>query len=203
MTLDSHDRKVLRWNMIGFGLALLISVAIVWLAATLLQTAEKENKTALVKRAEAKAKLGRASQDEAELTEKILKFQRLVTLGYTQIENRLDWVEQLERLRKKWRLSDFQYEFSAQEPLDASVLPGGSQSGGFDFLTSKQKVGMKVMHEGEVWSFLNDLKSEARALVVVRSCTFDRLPPAMTDRGGGPYLGAECLLDWITLRERK
>ena len=122
--------------------------------------------------------------------------------GITTTENRLDWIEQLDRLRKVRKITDFQYEFVAQQPVDAGLLPSGAIAGGYDFLTSKQIMKMKVLHEGDVWNFINDIKAQAGALLIVRSCSFDRLPLAAVDRGTGPYLSAECTLEWITMKER-
>lgn len=202
MNFTASDLKYLRVALIGLGLAILIGAGSVWVTNYVRVLAEKDNKAALAKRVEAQNRLSRVSQEQQELTEKILLFQNLVKLGYTATEKRLDWIEQLDRLRKVRKITDFQYEFAAQQPVDNGLLPSGASAGGYDFLTSKQTIKMKVLHEGDVWNFINDVKAQARALIVVRSCTFERLPLAAVDRGTGPYLRADCVLDWITLKER-
>ncbi len=202
MNFTAADMKYLRVALIGLGLAILIGGGSVWIVNYFRVQAERDNRIALGKRTEAQNLLSRVSQEQQELTEKILLFQNLVKLGYTATEDRLDWIEQLDRLRKARKINDFQYEFAAQQPVDNALLPGGATAGGYDFLTSKQLMKMKVLHEDDVWNFINDIKTQARALVVVRSCTFERLPLATVDRGTGPYLSAECVLEWITLKER-
>ena len=174
----------------------------VWVANYFRVLAEKENRAAVAKRVEAQNRLARVSQEQQELTEKILLFQNLVKLGYTATEDRLDWIEQLDRLHKVRKIADFQYEFSAQQPVDVGLVPSGAIAGGYEFRSSKQHMTMKVLHEADVWNFINDITTQVRALIVVRSCAIERLPLAAVDRGTGPYLSADCVLEWITLKER-
>ena len=202
MNFTALDLKYLRVALIMLGLALLIGGGSVWSANYLRVSAEKENKVAVSKRDEAKTKLARVSQEQQELTEKILLFQDLVKRGYTTPEDRLDWIEKLDRLQKIRKVSDFQYEFAPQQLVDSGLIPSGASAGGYDFVNSRQSLSMKVLHEGDVWNFINDVRNQAGALILVQSCTFARLPIPAIDRGTGPYLSAECVLDWITLRER-
>ena len=60
---------------------------------------------------------------------------------------------------------------------------------------------MNVLHEGDVRNFINEIKRQVSALVIVQSCNFVRLPVPAVDTGTGPYLSANCVLDWITLKE--
>ena len=203
MNFTAVDLKYLRVSLIALGLALLIGGASVWAATYFRALAEKENRTAIAKRDEARSKLARVSQEQQELTEKILLFQELVKRGYTAPEDRLEWIEKLDRLQKTRRLSDFQYEFSAQQPADKDLIPSGASAGGYDFVNSKQRMSMKVLHEGDVWNFISDVRKQAGALVIIDSCIFERLPLPAVDRGTGPYLSADCGLNWITLKERK
>ena len=202
MNFTAADLKFLRVALVVFFSALLIGGGSVWAANYFRVQADKENKIAQSKRVEAQNKLSRVSQEQQELTEKTLLFQNLVKLGYTAPEDRLDWVELLDRLQKTRKISDFQYEFSAQRAADTGLIPSGASAGGYDFNASQQRISMKVLHEGDIWGFIDDLKREARALIVVRNCSFERLPPAAVDRGTGPYISADCTLDWITLKER-
>ena len=202
MNFTVQDMKYLRAALIALALALLVGGGGVWVVNYFRVSAEKENRTAIAKRIEAQTRLSRVSQEQQELTEKILLFQNLVKRGHTATEDRLDWIEQLDRLHKARKITDFQYEFSAQQPADNGLVPSGPIAGGYEFRTSKQRMTMKVLHEADVWNFVSDITAQARALIVLRSCTIERLPPAAVDRGTGPYLRADCMLEWITLKER-
>ena len=202
MNFTAADLKFLRFALITFGAALLLGGGGVWAVNHFRGLADKENKIAQSKSVEAQSKLSRVSQEQQELTEKTLLYQDLVKRGYTAPEDRLDWVELLDRAQKMRKITDFQYEFAAQRAADDGLIPIGASGGGYDFNASQQKLSMKVLHEGDVWNFIDDVKRDAKAIVLVRSCTFTRLPPAPIDRGTGPYIGAECLLEWVTMRER-
>ena len=202
MNFTILDLKYLRGALIGLGFAILVGGGGVWVINYFRVSAEKENRTAIAKRTEAQNRLSRVSQEQQELTEKIALFQNIVARGYTAAEDRLDWIEQLDRLHTVRKITDFQYEFSAQQPLDTSLVPSGPIAAGYEFRSSKQRMTMKVLHEADVWNFINDISTQARALIVVRSCAIERLPLAAIDRGTGPYLAADCVLEWITLKER-
>ena len=202
MNFTAQDMKYLRATLIGLGLAILIGGGGVWAVNYFRLAAEKDSRAAIAKQAEAQNRLSRVSQEQQELTEKIRLFQNLVARGYTTAEDRLDWIEQLDRLHKARKITDFQYEFSAQQPVDDGLVPSGPSAGGYEFRTSKQRMTMKVLHEADVWNFINDITTQARALIVVRNCAIERLPLAAIDRGTGPYLSAVCELEWITLKER-
>jgi hypothetical protein len=109
MNFTAADLKFLRVSLIALGLALLIGGASIWAATYVRKLAETENRTAIAKRNEAKSKLARVSQEQQELTEKILLFQDVVKRGYTTPEDRLDWIEKLDRLQKTRKIADFQY----------------------------------------------------------------------------------------------
>jgi hypothetical protein len=202
MNFTAVDLKYLRAALVAFAVAISLGAGSVWAINHFRTLANKEHQIALRKSTEAQAKLARVSQEQQELTEKTLRFQELVKRGYTEPEDRLDWVELLDRAQKVRKISDFQYEFAAQRPADEGLIPLGASGGGYDFNASQQRLKVKVLHEGDVWNVVDDIKRSAKAFVLVRNCTFERLPPAAIDRGTGPYIGAECVLEWITLKER-
>ena len=67
------------------------------------------------------------------------------------------------------------------------------------------KVQLKLLHEEDLARLLADLREQANALTLVRSCDVQRLPggASETQAKGGVQatLEAECLIDWVTLRE--
>ena len=63
---------------------------------------------------------------------------------------------------------------------------------------------MKLLHEEDLLNFLADLRASAQAYLRVRRCDVERLPKAAGEsRGIPPQLGADCTIDWITIREKK
>jgi hypothetical protein len=127
--------------------------------------------------------------------------------GFIGPEKRLDWIEAIGRIKAARRIFKLDYEFSPQRRVDASILPGGSTAGTYEIMSSQMRMQIHVIHEGELLEVLSDLRDEMRkkveALVLVRSCAVDRLAFNPADRGSKAQLKAECILEWITLKEGK
>ena len=74
-----------------------------------------------------------------------------------------------------------------------------------DFVVSKLKLDMLLLHEGDLLNFLADLQAGIKAHVSVRSCVVSRVergaaPGATTLQ---PRLRAECQVDLISVRGLK
>lgn len=176
--------------------------AIVYASMQLNQSEKKNQAMAQAKRAEIQGKLSRAREEELEIKGKIARYNALSSRGIFGEELRLDWVEQIRRIKTARKLFDIQYEIAPQQTLDAATLPGSSAN--YDFLASSMQMKMKLLHEEDLLNFLSDLRAAAQAYLRVRRCDVDRLPKATGDnRGIPPQLNADCTIDWITIRERK
>ena len=148
-------------------------------------------------RSEAQNKLFRARDEEQELRATTARYQALAQRGVIGDERRLDWVEQIRRIRETRKLFDLQYEIAPQQPLDAGV-PGGP----YIFMASPMRLTMQLLHEEDLLGFLDDLSAQAPAYLRTRRCAVDRLPPPpVPPTGAAPQLRAECELDWITIRK--
>ena len=111
-------------------------------------------------------------------------------------EQRLDWVELLKEIRDKRRLLDLQYEIAPQRLLD------GNSAGDFSFASSTMKLQVKLLHEEDLLRLLGDLRSQAKALVLIKACAIERRPTNADESAGGrENLLANCEIDWLTLHE--
>ncbi|OHC65032.1 MAG: hypothetical protein A3H93_01595 [Rhodocyclales bacterium RIFCSPLOWO2_02_FULL_63_24] len=203
MKLDAKDFKRLQWAIAFLVLMALVGGGSVWTSRQLQKNSEKAFKEASAARHDIQSKLARAQEEQQELRDKIGRFQGLKSRGYIGPEQRLDWIETVARIKATRRIFRLDYEFAPQRPVDASILPGGATAGGFEIMSSQMRLQMQLLHEGELLSFLAELREAVQALIQVRSCTLERLPPGNADRGNNAQLKAECVLEWITLREGK
>lgn len=159
------------------------------------ESAELARLSAVTLRGEAEGRLQRVRNEENEIKRDALLFYQLQERGVIGEERRLDWVELIEEIRDKRRLLDLRYEIAPQRPLDAGA------SDDFVFSVSSMKVHVKLLHEEDLTRLLGDLRHQAKALIRVRSCNVERLPPAVAERAGDrANLQAECEIDWLTLR---
>lgn len=154
-------------------------------------------------RDEIDARWKRVRGEESETKQNLALYSALQARGVIGDERRLEWAELLKAVSDRWRLTNLHYEFSPQRPLDAPNAAGNATANAapeaHDAYVSTLTLDVDLLHEEELLHLLDDLRTQASALVQVRSCSVARLPP----KSDGPRranLHAACQLDWITLR---
>lgn len=158
--------------------------------------AELARDLVMAERQESYGKLKQVRDEETEIKQKSILFTRLQERGIIGPEQRLEWVELLKEIRDKRRLIDLQYEIAPQRLLD------GNPSSSYAFYSSAMKLQLRLLHEEDLTRLIGDLRSQAKALIRVRSCDVARLPASADERSGRrANLSAECEIDWLTLRE--
>jgi len=203
MTFDTKDLKRLQWALAFLVVMALIGGGSVWTTLQLKQISDRAASESANARKNIQTKLARASEEQQELRDKIVRFQALKAKGYIGPEQRLDWIETIARIKAARRIFKLDYELAAQRAVDATILPGGASAGGFQIMSSQMRLELQLLHEGELLAFLAELRNAVQALVQVRSCAIERLASDNTDRGSKAQLKAECILEWITLKEGK
>jgi len=187
----------LRWSLLLLLAALLAAGATVAAALHFDAAAEQAHRQALARQSETRARLARAHDDERDIRARITRYHDLIARGRTQPERRLDWVETLRGIRESRRLLGLDYEIAPQRPLDEK----NPAAGDFDFLVSPMKLEMPLLHENDLLGLLADLQEQVQALIGVRACRIERIPPNPTQIDPAT-LKAACQIDWITLREK-
>lgn len=187
----------IRWALAAMLLMVVAGAAAVYYANELHAKAIADQASANAARGEAQNKLFRARDEEQELRATAARFRELEQRGIIGDERRLDWVEQIRRIRDHRKLFDLQYEIAPQKPLDAAAAAGS-----YRFMASPMRLTLQLLHEGDLLGFLDDLAAQAPAHLRTQRCAVDRLPPPPTPPAGtSPQLRAECDLDWITIRK--
>jgi hypothetical protein len=182
--------------------ALLVAVggiAIV-LSQQMLQQGRAEQAKVAADREIAQNRLARTTDEEREIREKLVDYQKLRSRGLIGEERRADWVERIAQIKSARKLFDLKYTIEPQRPAD---YPGLAAAGEVAFLASQMKVDLALLHEEDLFRFIDDLRGALSSHVVVRSCTVSRLDRPATDRGVGPRLRADCTIDLVTIRDRK
>jgi hypothetical protein len=203
MKSEASDLGRMKWAIAFLIILSACGSGAVWSTLQLQKTGEKAAKEAGAARNDIRAKLARARDEQAELRDKITRFQALKERGLIGPEQRLDWVETIARIKAARRIFRLDYDFAPQRPVDASVLPGGPAAGGFDVMSSQMRMQVQFLHEGELLALIDDIRNSVRAMIQLRSCNLERAPAGAGDRNNPAPLKAECTLEWITLRERK
>lgn len=196
--LDNLNR--LRWNL---ALLILCAVGGAFAVVTSLhfrKEAQDAERIAQSARDDARGRLSRARDEEQDLRSKIERFRTLSNRGLIGQERRLDWVEQIRRIKEARKLIDVQYELRPQQPLDPALVPAGDAP--FEFMESQMHLQMQLLDEDDLLNFLADLRSTVTAFIRVKSCSVERVAADNPAASGIAQLRADCTLDWITLREK-
>ena len=150
-------------------------------------------------RVAAQERVLRVAEEEREIRDDLVYYDQMRQRGVVGEQSRLDWIESIARIKDDRKLFEIRYNFEAQKPLD---YPGLVPAGAADFVVSRLKLDMLLLHEGDLLNFLADLQAGIRAHVSVRNCTVTRI-----ERGAGPgattvqpRLRAECQVDLVSVR---
>lgn len=198
-----QDIARLRWPLILTATAVAAGAAMILASRHLVQAAETAHRQLAAQQGDLRTRISRAREEEADLRDRIALFNQLRARGIIGQEERLDWVEQIARIKAKRRLLDLQYELSPQHAVDDTLLSAGPTAGGYEFMASTMKLKMTLLHEDDLLGFLDDLRSAVHARLLVRECTIDRSVPSQDPSGLAGQLRAACTIEWITLREKK
>ncbi|MBI2308725.1 MAG: hypothetical protein HYU78_15660 [Rhodocyclales bacterium] len=196
MTFTRSDFARLRISLVAALAMIAAGGSIAWLAAGEVRDATRARADAERQRVEFEGRLKQVRDEESEIRQKAAQFAAMRARGFIGEERRLDWVESIKEIRETRKLLDLQYEFAPQLPLDRAAMAG------YSFRGSAMKMQLKLLHEGDLLDFINDLRAHARAYVRVRSCTVSRIARGAIP-GDAAQLDADCQLDWITIQPAK
>ena len=158
------------------------------LALALLAAAQAE-------RRQASERLARIAEEEREVKEKIDLYRRLKQFNILGEEQRLEWADAINRIRRERELLDLRYQVDRQRLLVSA--PG--KPANVDFYASTMKVDIALLHEEDLLRFLADLRESGNAFYSVKKCAITRTGQAVSGAAISPRLRGECEIDLITI----
>ncbi len=148
---------------------------------------------------EAQARVDGAKRERDDLQASSVVFADLVGRGILQEQKRIDFVEHLEQLRAQFQLAGLEYEISPQRPL---ILAGSRVFNTVEVVASRVQLKMRALHEGDMLGFVNAVDRPAKGFQYIERCELRRVESPSPDYQG-PRVEGECLLDWITMKEKR
>lgn len=133
------------------------------------------------------------------------QFLTLQKQGFLGESQRLDWMNQLYLLQEKLRLPSIEYDISPQRPYQ---IPGLMEDKQFHIFVSEMKLTLGILHSGDLFSALDELKRQQAAgifhvsdcvLAPVRQISADRLQ-AQSINPEQAALKAVCTLQRYTVK---
>jgi len=191
--------KLLGWPIAASLLAL--AAAALFILGSLYYLDMQKRSDALSKRAlqAAQQRVANAIQEADDLRTSVDVFKQLTAQGVFNTESRLDWIELFKRLKAKHRLIALGYELAPQRQLQ---LPGGRVFPAIEPVASRIKLKVLAYHDGDLLGFLEEFSQLKNGFYPIDRCSIRRIPDAVSDAGAA-HIEAECLLDWVTLKDKR
>lgn len=199
MNIERDDLKQLRAPLAVAIVLLALGAACVVTSEHYLDAGRRIHDATRQSRVAAQLRVSKVSEEEREIHDSIVFYEEMRQRGMMAEQSRLDWIESIARIKNNRKLFEIRYNFEAQRALD---YPGIVSTGAADFVVSRLRLDMLLLHEGDLLNFLADLQAAGMAHVSVRNCTVTRIErgPTFSATALQPRLRAECQVDLVSLR---
>jgi len=175
-----------------------VGAAMIWYADRSLKTAQTLLVGARTERNENQEKLSKIAEEERDVKEKLEVYRRLKVAHVLGEERRLEWADTVSKIRKDRELLDVRYRVEPQRTIVS--LPG--KAAPVDFYSSTMNVTLALLHEGDLFAFLDDLRASGNAYYAVQRCGLVRTGQSAAMTTLAPRVQAECNIDLITIMDR-
>jgi hypothetical protein len=192
------DLPYIKWGLITLLLALGTGGTAIFLSQDFLDRSQLAHSAAERKLTEARHNLNTANDDRQNMASYAQEYSMLLKRNIIGNERRLDWIDGLERLRRRNLVMDFNYTISPQKPYKPPVP---LDSGNFDLRRSDMALSFDLLHEGQLMDFFDALRSDVKGWFMLDGCTITR-NTASSGNDAAPQLKAECSGGWVTLKNR-
>lgn len=199
MKLSAADLPLLRWNLLVFSISIIVCVVVLYSSGLVYEKSQNYFNATQKSGNNARNQLIAAIEDQKNMAIYADEYGLLIKRKIIGDEQRLDWMEGLEKLRKKNLVTDFRYSiapqinYSPQPPID---------SGNFVIHYSEMKLDFDLLHEAQLIKFFAALNSNINGWYLLESCAVHRSTAVNPDEVNSTLLKAECSGGWITLKNR-
>jgi hypothetical protein len=146
-----------------------------------------------------KRKFDEARRNRALYQQYLAQYKQLQENGIIGEEQRLSWIEELQNINKKYRFVGLHYEISPQRTVN---LPKVNLSDNVKINVSSMKIQAGLLHEGDVVSFWQELRSNAKGLFGLEECSIEskfRRGQAITYSPYSRYVQLNCHVNWYSI----
>jgi hypothetical protein len=206
----------LRHAVITITLMIVFFGAAIWFLEDQDQNLSQQLMTQTGLQAQAEARLRDSGKEQADIVKHLPVLRDLEARGIYGEEKRLEWVEQLRAIEKRWPGISIKYDISPQKilpkdgatntpppPISAGAkLPSGELVKNFAVFSTDMRLTLSLLHEGDALAILEELKAANLGLFTTKYCGFKR--PNNTEAANDNVdisapLAADCQLVWISM----
>lgn len=194
MSFSKDDLIELKWSLGAFVFSIVLAGIAYSLSEVYLAQSLKDRQEAQKQLTDARTLHEAAQNDQQNMATYALEYNALMAQKVIGDEQRLDWMEGLEKLRQQGRVTDFKYTISPQQgyvpnpPLDA---------GNFQLSRSNMTLQIDLLHEEQLMHFFADMQKQLKGWFILDGCSLSQ-----ASEGKGSTLKAECKGGWFTMKNR-
>lgn len=164
---------------------------------------------------QAQTKLRESGQERDSIVKHLPLLRELGDRGIFGEEKRLEWVEHLRTIEKRWPGIAIRYNIAPQKlmPKEGSngvvqpipqgaKLPNGDPAKQFGVFSTDMKLTLQLLHEGDALAIFGELKAANLGLFTVRNCSMRRPNNSTAVDNPGDYgtpLIFDCSLNWTSM----
>ncbi len=198
MKLTPQDWRKLQNPLLILGLVLVTLAGSLWFANAYMVKKALVLQSQKDQLAQARSKYQASGLEKQTIIEDLPKYQQLINRGFIGEERRIEWVEALRKTHQQYKLFSIDYSIGQQELYKASFLPN---VGSFTLHRSVMKLDFPMLHEGDILSLVDGLRSYQTTPFILRDCIMTRQNKVVSVKTLIPNVKAKCEVDWLTLRE--
>lgn len=199
MKLSHSDFPLMRRSILAVCASAFVSAVILYSSGEYAESARKERLNAQNMLNDARHRLTTALQDQENMAIYHAEYGTLIEQKIIGDDQRLDWIEGLEKIRRKNLVADFRYSIAPQKTY---AFQPPIDSGNFDIGYSEMKLQFDLLHEAQLLDFFSALRAGIKGRYQLEGCTMQRTSADLEEGQTSARLRAECSGGWITLKKR-
>lgn len=194
MSFSTADFAEIKWSVLACVLALAGAAALFSYTTAYEQRAQQQLKQAQGRLAEARNQLATAQSDQENMATFQSEYETLVARKVIGSEQRLDWIEGLEKLRAQKLVRELKYTIAPQQPYTPNPPLNG---GNFALNLSPMTLQFNLLHEEQLLDFFKTMETQLQGWFLLDRCTLTR---NQTTASGVAPLSADCAGGWFTMK---
>lgn len=200
MKISKPDLLLMRRSLLAICASVLASTMVLYSSGEYVRQTQKNQHSAQQQLNNARNRLSAAHDDQQNMAAYADEYGVLIGRRIIGDDQRLDWMEGMEKIRQQNLVMDFRYSIAPQKTYP--IKPSMDDSN-FDIRYSEMKLQFELLHEAQLLDFFAALRSQIKGRYQLEGCTLQRAGADDADeRHATARLKAECGGGWITLKNR-
>ena len=190
--------SVLRGSIILLVVAVIISAGAFFGSYQFANSKNKIHKREQAKYLTARNQYHTLDEEEGLIAIYLPRYVALENAGIIGREKRLDWIESLRQSAKQSQVAKMQYGISAQKLFETKIP---LDLGDYKIYASTMSLNLDLLHEGDLFTLLENLSSSVSSLYGLSECDLKRKGSEIRNEVDAVNLNARCDLNFLTIRK--